>query len=132
MKRIGFDNGSNIVTTIAYEIKCHPAYYILLKSLLNKSSVLDPIQPSDSNIHFIPYGLIQSTDATTVKKQITQQNHILAQTGIVPIFNIRETTMNSGIKTRLFDIPSVIELEPIYFTKSSGKWEVVVTKAQED
>ena len=70
-KRIGFGNGSNRVTTIAYEIKCHPTHSTLLKSLLIKSSVLDPLQPSNSNIHFIPHGLIQSTDATTVKTQIT-------------------------------------------------------------
>ena len=40
--------------------------------------------------------------------------------------------MNSGIKTRLLDIPSVIGLEPPYLTKSSGKWLVVVKKFQKD
>ena len=57
-KRIGFGNGSNRVTTIAYEIKCHPAHSIMSKCLLTKSSVLDPIQPSDLNIYFIPHGII--------------------------------------------------------------------------
>ena len=120
-KIIGFDNGFNRVTTIAYEIKCHPVHSTLLKCLLIKLSVLDPIHPFDSNIHFIPHGLIQFTDATTVKTQITQQNHFLTQTGIVPIFSIPETTMNLGIKNRLLDIPSVIGFEPTYLTKSSGK-----------
>ena len=109
-KRIGFGNGSNKVTTIAYEIKHHPVHSTMLKSLLIKSSVLDPIQPFDSNIHFISHGLIQSTDATIVKNQITQQNCFPGQTGIVPIFNIPEETINSGIKTRLLSIPSVIRL----------------------
>ena len=49
-----------------------------------------------------------------LKKQITHQNRFLFQTGIVPIFNILEETMNSVIKTRLFDISSVIGLEPTY------------------
>ena len=40
--------------------------------------------------------------------------------------------MKSGIKTRLFEIPSVIGLEPTYLNKSFGKWLVVVTKAQKD
>ena len=66
-KRIGFGNGSNRVTTTTYEIKCHPTHSTLLKFLLIKSSVLDPIQPSDSNIYFISHCLIQYTDTTTVK-----------------------------------------------------------------
>ena len=53
-KIIGFGNGSNIVTTVAYKIKFHPAHSTLLKSLLIKSSVLEPIPPSESNIHFKP------------------------------------------------------------------------------
>ena len=47
-------------------------------------------------MHFIPHGLIQSIDATTVKHQLTQQNRFLAQTGIVTIFNITEDSMNAG------------------------------------
>ena len=35
---------------------------------------LDPIQLSDSNIHYISHGLIQSIDATTVKNQIIPKN----------------------------------------------------------
>ena len=57
-KRIGFGNGPNRATTVAYEIKCHPAYSTMLTSVLIKSSVLDPIPPSNINIYFIPPGLI--------------------------------------------------------------------------
>ena len=108
-KKTEFGNGSNRVITIAYEIKYYPAHSTLLKSLLIKSSVLDPIQQYDFNIHFVPHGLIQC-----LKKQITHQSRFLFQTGIVPIFNILEETMNSVIKTRLFDISSVTGLEPTY------------------
>ena len=73
-KRIGFGKGTNRVTTVAYEVKCHLSHSTILKSFLIKASVLDPLPPSDKNIHFIPHGLIQSTDATTVKNQLTQQN----------------------------------------------------------
>ena len=123
-KRIGFGNGTNRVTTVAYEVKCHPAHSTILKSLLIKASVLDPLPPSDTNIHFIPHGLIQSIDATTVKNQLTQQNRFLAQTGIIPIFNINKDSMNggtnNGIKTRLFAIPSVISIKPTYLTETTG------------
>ena len=66
-KRIGFGNGTNRVTTVAYEVKCHSNHSTIVKSPLIKTSVLYPLPPSDTNIHFIPHGLIQSTDATTVK-----------------------------------------------------------------
>ena len=96
-KRIGFGNETSQVTTVVYEVKCHPAYYTIVKSLLTKASVLDPLPPSDTNIHFIPRGLIQSTDATTVKNHFTQQNHFLAQKCIVQILN----TMNAGTNNRI-------------------------------
>ena len=57
-KRIGFGNGTNRVTTVVYEVKCHPAHSTILKSLLIKASALDPLPPSDTNIYFIPHGLI--------------------------------------------------------------------------
>ena len=124
-KRIGFGNGTNRVTPVAYEVKCHPAHSTILKPLLIKASVLDPLPLSDTNIHFILHGLIQYTDATTVKNQLTQQNRFLAQTCIIPIFNINEESMNgstnNGIKTRLLAIPSVIDIEPTYLTETTGK-----------
>ena len=71
-KRVGFGNGTARVTTVAYEIRCHPAHTTLLKTILIQASVLDPVLPSDNHIYFIPYGLLQTTDATTLKNQITQ------------------------------------------------------------
>ena len=56
-----------------------------------------------------------------LKNQITQQIRFIAQIGFVPIFNIPETTIYSGIKTSLLGIPSVIGLESTYLTKSSEK-----------
>ena len=43
-----------------------------------------------------------------------------------------EATMKSGIKTRLLEIQSVIGLEHMYLTESSGKWLVLVKKIQKD
>ena len=119
-KIIGFGNGSNRVTTVAYEVKCHPVHSTLLKALLLKLSVSYSLSPSDTNIHFIFQDLIQSTDATTVKKPYLKQEF--------PIFNIPEVTMKTGIKTRLLKIQSRIRLEPTYLTESSRKWLVLVKK----
>ena len=57
-KRISFGNGSARVTTIAYEIRCYLHYATLLKKILIQASILYPILPSYSHIHFITYGLI--------------------------------------------------------------------------
>ena len=53
-KRIGFENRSSRISTVAYDIGFHPANSNLLKSFLIKSLVLNPISLSGSNIHFIP------------------------------------------------------------------------------
>ena len=124
-KRIGFGNGTNRFTMVVYEVKYYPAHSTILKSLIIKSSVLDPLPPFDTDIHFLPHSLIQSTNATTVKNQLTQQNRFLVQTGIIPTFNITEDSMNAGtnngIKKILLAITSVIDMEPTYLTESSGK-----------
>ena len=104
----------------------------MLKSILIQGSILDPVLPSDNHIHFIPYGLLQSTDATTGKNQITQQNRFLIQTSIVLILNITTDTMNSGLKEHLLAITPVIGLEPTYLTAKSGKWLVIIKKAKTD
>ena len=57
-KRIGFGNGAIRVTTIAYEVRFHSRHVTLLISILIRVLILDPISPSDSNIHCIPHELI--------------------------------------------------------------------------
>ena len=96
MKRIGFGNRTNRVITVVYEVKCSPAHSTILKFLLIKSSVLDPPPLSDTNIYFIPHSLIISTDATTVKNKVSQQNRFLVQTGIIPIINITDDSIKAG------------------------------------
>ena len=71
-KRVEFGNGTTRVTTVAYKIRCHPSHATLLKPILIQAFVLDPVSPSDNHTHFVPYGPLQTTDATTVKNQITQ------------------------------------------------------------
>ena len=68
-KRVGIGNGNTRITTVSYEIRCHPDHTTILKSilLLIQVSMLNPITPSDNHVHFITYGLLQTTDATIVK-----------------------------------------------------------------
>ena len=107
-KKVGFGNSPDRVTTIAYEIKCHPNHSALLKVLLTRASILDK---NPQTIHFILYGLINVSDSNTVKHQIIQQNQFIHNTTIMPIHNIDEDTMYSGFKENLENIPSVTNIE---------------------
>ena len=83
--------------------------------------MLDPIYPSESYVNFIPYGLIQTTDSTIVKNQITQQNRFLTQNGIAPILNIAKEKTTSGLEERLLALPSVTGPEPTYLNANSAE-----------
>ena len=115
-KKVGFGNSPHHVTTIAYEVKCHPDHSALLRVLLTRTSVLDKTPPSDSTIHFIPYGIINVSDSNTVKHQIIQQNQFIHNTTIIPIHNIDENTMYSGLKDKLENLPSVTNIERTYLS----------------
>ena len=130
-KKIDFGNSPHRVTTIVYEIKCHPDHSALLKVLLIRASVLDKNPPSDSTIHFIPYGLINVSDSNTVKYQIIQQNQFIHNNTIILIHNIDEDTMYSRLKEKLENIPSVTNIEQIYISSTSGKWLVITTQKKQ-
>ena len=85
-----------------------------------------PTLISDLRIHFISYGLIQSKYSFTVKSQIIQQDRFPEQTEMVPILHFSETITIPGLKVRLFIIPSVAELEPVYVTETYDKLSVVL------
>ena len=131
-KIVGFGNSLRRVTTIVYEVKYHFDHSALLKVLLTRASVLDKNPPSDSTIHFIPYGLINISDSNTVKDQIIQQNQIIHNATIIPIHNIDEDTRYFGLKYKLENIPSITNIEKTYLSSTSGKWLVITTKKQKE
>ena len=130
--KVGLGNSPHRVTTIIYEVKCHPDHSALLKVLLTRASVLEKTPPSDSTIHFIPYGLIKCSDSNTVKNQIIQQDQFIHNTTTIPINNIEEDTMYLGLKDKLEHLPSIINIEKIYLSSTSGKWLVITTKKQKE
>ena len=128
IKKVGLGNSPHRVTTIAYEVKWYLNHSALLKVLLTRASVLDKTPPSDSTIHFISYGLINVSHSNTVKHQIIQQNQFIYNTTIIPINNIDEDVMYSGLKEKLENLPSVTNIEKKYLSSTSGKWLVITTK----
>ena len=131
-KKVGFGNSSHRVTTIVYDIKYHPDHSALLKLLLIRVSVLDKTPPLDSTIYFIPYGIINVLDSNTVKHQIIQQNQFIHNTTIIPIHNIEEDIMYSGLKAKIKNLPSITNIEQKNFSSTSGKWLVIITKKKKN
>ena len=74
-KRIGFGNGTNRVTTVAYEVKCHPAHSTILKYLLIKFSVLDPFHHPTQT--FTSSLTVQSNLPTLQQSKINSLNKLL-------------------------------------------------------
>lgn len=108
-KKIDFGNGSRRVTTVAYEVKSYSTRAILITTIIVKCFVLDLISSSDS---YIPFYSLWTDSAYRsyhcVINQMVQQNRVLERTSIVPIFDITESIMTSGLKSRLLVFPSVI------------------------
>ena len=57
MKRVGYGNRNRRVSTMAFEVKCHPDNASILKRLLCRASASDDKPPNNDNIHFVAYGL---------------------------------------------------------------------------
>ena len=56
-KKIEYGNGKRIVTTAAFEVKCHLDDALILKYLFCRLSASDDKVPSNSHIYFVAYGL---------------------------------------------------------------------------
>ena len=67
--RIGNGNGANIISTTAFDIRCNPKDSSLLKTLMTRCS-----EDTNNEFTFIPYELLQITNAETYRRQIIFQN----------------------------------------------------------
>ena len=61
MERVGCGNGKRRVSTMAFEVKCHPDNEAILKRLLCRASASDDKLPNNDNINFVAYELPQYT-----------------------------------------------------------------------
>ena len=59
-KKAVFENDTNCLITVTYEIKYHPNNVLLLKILLYQASSTDISLPSNTEIYFIQYDIILS------------------------------------------------------------------------
>ena len=59
VRRISFGNDDKRISTIAFEVRCHPYNSSILKPILPRISSNDKTPSSGETIYFVPNGLIQ-------------------------------------------------------------------------
>ena len=86
MRRISFENGDKRISTIAFEVRCHPENASILKTIFSCISSDDKTPSSEETVHFVPYGLIQYSSPECYRHQIIMNNNFLHKVAIVIIF----------------------------------------------
>ena len=56
MRRISFGNGDKRISTIIFEVRCHPDNASILKTLLSRISSDEKNPSSEETVHFVSYG----------------------------------------------------------------------------
>ena len=68
-KTVGNGNGANRISTTAFDIRCNSKDSSLFKTLMARCS-----EDTNNEFTFIPYELLQITNAETYRRQIIFQN----------------------------------------------------------
>ena len=132
MRRISFGNGDKSISTIAFEVRCHPDNASILKTILSRISSDDKTPSSEETVHFIPYGLIQYSSPDCYRHQIIMNNNFLHKVAIIIIFNIDSEIMYSELLPSLKQDPRFKGIERTHSTDSDGKWIIITTKASKE
>ena len=75
MRKISFDNCDKRISTIAFEVRCHPNNCTNLKTILSRISSDDKATPSDKTVDFVPYRLVQYSSPAFYRHQIIMHNN---------------------------------------------------------
>ena len=125
---INYCNGKRRVSTILFEVKCHPEDTALLKHILCKATANDNMLPRNDNIHFVAYGLPHYTSSELYRSQTIKHNSFLHNLAVIPIVNIDSDAMYQELYPTLLAKETIRGIEEIYLTHSSEKWLIIATK----
>ena len=87
-KTVGNGNGSNRISMIAFDIHCNPKDSSIPKLLMARCS-----KDSNKDFTFIPYELLQMTNAETYRRQKIFQNNFIVSMAIIPIYGETKVAM---------------------------------------
>ena len=74
MRRISFGNDDTHISTIAFEVRCHPDNASIFKTLLSRITTNDKTPSSKETVQIIPYGLIQYSSPDYHEQQLPPQS----------------------------------------------------------
>ena len=118
---IRFRKGDKRISTIAFEVRCHPDNASILKTLLSRISSDDKTPSSEETVHFAPYGLIQYSSPECYRHQIIMNNNFLHKVAIIIIFNIDSEIMHSELLPSLKHDTRFKGIERTHSTDSDRK-----------
>ena len=123
-KTVGNGNGSNIISTTAFDIRCNPKDFSLLKTPMQRFSE-DP----NNNFTFIPYGILQMTNTETYRRHIIFQNNFIASMAIIPSYGVTKISMIGKVHEKHRQVVEITRVKKTYLTLDKGKWKIVTNKA---
>ena len=132
MRSISFGNGDTRISTIVFEVRCHPDNVSILKIILSRISSDDKDPSSEETIHFVPYGLIQYSSPECYRHQIIMNNNFPHKVAIIIIFNIDSEIMYFELLSSLKQDPRFKGIERTHSTDSDGKWIIITTKTSKE
>ena len=132
MRIIYFGNGDKRISTIAFEVRCHPDNSTIFKTILSRISSDDKTPSSEEIIHFVPYGLIQYSLPECYLHQIIIHNNFLHKLAIIIIFNIDSESMYSELLPSLQKDPRFKGIKRTHFTDSDVKWIIITKKTSKE
>ena len=122
-KEFGSGTGTERITTNVYEIRTSPDNAAILKSILCKASHPD----NYPTIQFIPYGIQGITNKDIYKTIIKKQNAFIADSSIIPIYDIEECDIQK-FKQLIEQTMYIQDIESIYESTTKGKYFLITTK----
>ena len=132
IRRISFGNSDKLISTIAFEVRCHPDNTSILKTILSRISSDDKPPSFEETVHFVPYGLIQHSSLECYRHQIIMNNNFLHKVAIIIIFNIDSEIMYSELLSSLKQKSRFKGIARTHSTDSDGKWTIITTKASKE
>ena len=123
-KEFGSGTGNERITSNVYEIRTSPDNAAILKSILCKASHPD----NHPTIQFIPYGIQGITNKDIYKTIIKKQNAFIADSSIIPIYDIEERDIHKFkklIETAMY----IQDIEVTHESTTKGKYFLITTKS---
>ncbi len=123
--KFGFGNGTERITTYAFEIRCDPSDAKILKKLFARISL-----SSTSKISFMLTGMVQLSGQKIYKKMLAEHNEYLSKFATFPLYDTTPEEM-SQIREELLRSGSIKRILKTKSSDKNGRWLIETTSAKQ-